>query len=174
MMHGSSSLRLRLYTDGSSIGNPGMAGIAYLLKDEGGNILAAGCEPIGIATNNQAEYHAFLRGLELARQLGAKEVEWFSDSELLVRQWQGIYRTKDTRLCQLIQQARQQAQALQVHPHAVLRNSLPEMAQVDRWARGVALDELEPLIPSPPSATNSDPGDPVPNGSTERSSKRQK
>jgi ribonuclease HI len=144
--------RIRLYTDGSSIGNPGAAGIAYLITDEAGSTLAAGREPLGTATNNQAEYRAFLRGLEQARQLGADKVEWFSDSELLVRQWQGVYKIKDAGLRGLMQQARQLAQGMQIRPHAVPRNSLPEMAQVDRWARGVALGELDALVPAPPPA----------------------
>jgi ribonuclease HI len=140
--------RIRLYTDGSSIGNPGAAGIAYLLKDESGNTLAEGREPLGTATNNQAEYRAFLRGLELARQLGAREIEWFSDSELLVKQWQGVYRIKDAGLRQLMQEARRLAQGMLIRPYAVPRNSSPEMAQVDRWARGVARGALEPIAPS--------------------------
>jgi ribonuclease HI len=140
--------RIRLYTDGSSIGNPGAAGIAYLLKDESGNTLAEGREPLGTATNNQAEYRAFLRGLELARCLGACEIEWFSDSELLVKQWQGVYRIKDAGLRQLMQEARRLAQGVLIRPYAVPRNSSPEMAQVDRWARGVALGTLEPIAPS--------------------------
>jgi ribonuclease HI len=150
--------RIRLYTDGSSIGNPGAAGLAYIITDESGNTLAAGREPLGTATNNQAEYRAFLRGLETARQLGAREVEWFSDSELLVRQWQGVYTIKDAGLRELMQQARQLAQGLQIRPHAVSRNSLPEMAQVDRWARGVAQGALDALLPAPPPAAT----DPAP------------
>jgi ribonuclease HI len=150
--------RIRLYTDGSSIGNPGAAGLAYIITDESGNTLAAGREPLGTATNNQAEYRAFLRGLEMARQLGAGEVEWFSDSELLVRQWQGVYKIKDAGLRGLMQQARQLAQGMQIRPHAVPRNSLPEMAQVDRWARGVALGELDTLTPTlPPTSEKPTP-----------------
>jgi ribonuclease HI len=150
--------RIRLYTDGSSIGNPGAAGLAYIITDESGNTLAAGREPLGTATNNQAEYRAFLRGLEMARQLGAREVEWFSDSELLVRQWQGVYKIKDAGLRGLMQQARQLAQGMQIRPHAVPRNSLPEMAQADRWARGVALGELDTLTPTlPPTSEKPTP-----------------
>jgi ribonuclease HI len=150
--------RIRLYTDGSSIGNPGAAGLAYIITDETGNTLAAGREPLGTATNNQAEYRAFLRGLEVARQLGAREVEWFSDSELLVRQWQGVYKIKDAGLRGLMQQARQLAQGMQIRPHAVPRNSLPEMAQADRWARGVTLGELDTLTPPlPPTSEKPTP-----------------
>lgn len=163
--------RVRLYTDGSSIGNPGAAGLAYIITDESGNTLAAGREPLGTATNNQAEYRALLRGLEAARRLGASEIEWFSDSELLVKQWQGTYKVKDATLRGLMQQARQLAQGLQVRPHAVPRNSLPEMAQVDHWARGVALGELDALVPKlPPSPREALPTE-APNRPKRRNSK---
>jgi len=164
-----SKKRIRLYTDGSSIGNPGAAGIAYLLKDESGNTLVEGREPLGTATNNQAEYRAFLRGLELARQLSVDEVEWFSDSELLVKQWLGVYKIKDGELRQLMFEARRLAQGIHIRPHAVPRNSLPEMAQVDRWARGVALGEFEPLAPYLPQ-TDAPPA----NKLTKRSGTQQK
>lgn len=161
-------MRIRLYTDGSSIGNPGAAGIAYLLEDESGNTLAAGREPLGAATNNQAEYRALLRGLETARCLGADEVEWFSDSELVVKQWQGVYKVKDAGLRQLLHSARRQAQGMRIIPHAVPRNSLPEMAQVDCWARGVASGRLKPLTPALAPATPETP----PSRASRRSPKR--
>lgn len=142
-------MKIYLYTDGTSIGNPGAAGIAYLLKDEQGNIIRQGREPIGTATNNQAEYRALLRGLELARQAGADVVEWFSDSELLVRQWTGAYQVKSPQLHSLMQQARALASGITVVPHAVPRNSLPEMRQVDSWARRVAKGHLKPHRTAP-------------------------
>ncbi|MCS7300916.1 MAG: ribonuclease HI family protein [Fimbriimonadales bacterium] len=130
--------KLYLYTDGSSIGNPGAAGIAYLLKSETGETIAFGHEPIGVATNNQAEYYALLRGLDVARAHSPREIEWFSDSELLVKQWTGIYQIHDAQLRQLMQGAKALAQGVAVIPHAVPRNSLPEMRQVDQWARAAA------------------------------------
>lgn len=142
--------RFVLYTDGSSLGNPGAAGIAYLLVDESGKPVAWGREAIGVATNNQAEYRALLRGLEAARAHGATALEWYSDSELLVRQWKGVYRTRDARLRQLLRAARTLARGMQIVPHAVPRNSLPEMAQVDAWARGVASGRLAPGASPPP------------------------
>jgi ribonuclease HI len=51
-------------------------------------------EYIGEATNNVAEYRAVLLGLELARQLGAREVEVINDSELVARQIGGQYKVK--------------------------------------------------------------------------------
>ena len=49
---------------------------------------------IGEATNNVAEYRALLLGLELARELGATEVEVVNDSELVARQIGGEYKVK--------------------------------------------------------------------------------
>ena len=49
---------------------------------------------IGEATNNVAEYRALLLGLELARELGADEVEVINDSELVARQIGGEYKVK--------------------------------------------------------------------------------
>jgi ribonuclease HI len=49
---------------------------------------------IGEATNNVAEYRALLLGLELARELGAREVDVVNDSELVARQIGGEYRVK--------------------------------------------------------------------------------
>jgi ribonuclease HI len=51
-------------------------------------------EKIGETTNNQAEYRAIIAGLKKAKALGAKEVLVRSDSELMVRQVLGIYRSK--------------------------------------------------------------------------------
>ncbi|GBC92105.1 14.7 kDa ribonuclease H-like protein [bacterium HR15] len=98
-----------LYTDGASIGNPGPAGIGVILKDEQGNILVQRSEPIGVATNNEAEYHALIRGLEEAIRFRVEHLVWHTDSELLARQWQGEYAVRSPNLQKLFQQARQLA-----------------------------------------------------------------
>jgi len=61
-------------------------------------VLAAEGEPIGIATNNVAEYRALLAGLAKALELHVPEVEVVSDSELLVKQMNGEYRVKNEAL----------------------------------------------------------------------------
>lgn len=53
---------------------------------------------LGSATNNVAEYRALLLGLELARELGAREVEVIGDSELVARQVGGEYKVKSPAL----------------------------------------------------------------------------
>jgi ribonuclease HI len=60
---------------------------------------------IGEATNNVAEYRALLLGLELARSLGAREVEVVADSELVARQIGGEYKVKHAGLKPLFEQA---------------------------------------------------------------------
>ena len=93
--------KLIIYTDGGARGNPGPAGIGCVILDEQGKALAEISESIGEATNNQAEYQALLAGLEKARELGAKELAVFLDSELVVKQLNREYRVKDKELAPL-------------------------------------------------------------------------
>ena len=69
-----------------------------MLEDEDGTVLASEGEPIGIATNNVAEYRGLVAGLERAAELQVDEVEVVSDSELLVKQMNGEYRVKNEAL----------------------------------------------------------------------------
>ena len=73
-------MKARLSTDGGARGNPGPAAYGYVLEAEDGTVLAARGEPIGVATNNVAEYRALLAGLERAVELGMDELEVVSDS----------------------------------------------------------------------------------------------
>ena len=61
-------------------------------------MLAERSETIGEATNNVAEYRAMLLGIELAKELGADEVELIGDSELIVKQVRGEYKVKQEHL----------------------------------------------------------------------------
>ncbi len=99
--------RANLYTDGASLGNPGSAGIGVVLTDAEGNLLAELSEPIGTATNNEAEYRALVRGLELAHQHQITHLNWYSDSELLVKQWLGRYKVHQPHLLRLLKQVRE-------------------------------------------------------------------
>ena len=98
-------MKARLSTDGGSRGNPGPAAYAYVLEAEDGATLAAHGETIGIATNNVAEYSGLVAGLERAAELGVRELEVVSDSELLVKQMQGEYRVKNEALKDLWEEA---------------------------------------------------------------------
>lgn len=89
---------LIIYTDGGARGNPGPAGIGVAIYDTTNTLVATHREYIGEATNNQAEYRAVLLALEKAAALGASELRFFLDSELVVRQLTGEYRVKDREL----------------------------------------------------------------------------
>jgi ribonuclease HI len=91
-------VKARLSTDGGARGNPGPAAYGFVLEAEDGTVLAAEGAAIGVATNNVAEYRALIAGLERARELGVREVEVISDSELLVKQMRGEYRVKNEAL----------------------------------------------------------------------------
>ena len=96
---------LILQFDGGSRGNPGPAGIGITLTDEQGTPLYELGEFLGRCTNNVAEYTALIRGLSAARTIGARKLQVRSDSELLVRQINGIYKVKSPDLKPLFQQA---------------------------------------------------------------------
>ncbi|MCX6744751.1 MAG: ribonuclease HI family protein [Candidatus Parcubacteria bacterium] len=86
---------LKLFTDGGARGNPGPAAIGIVIKDEKDKILKKHAEYIGETTNNQAEYKALIKGLELAKDFKPAEVHCFLDSELVVKQLRQEYRVKD-------------------------------------------------------------------------------
>ena len=94
--------KIIIYTDGGARGNPGPAGIGVVIVDEQGKMLHESSAYIGETTNNVAEYEALIRALEDAKMFGDKlkdmVVEIRMDSELIVRQMQGIYKVKEPSL----------------------------------------------------------------------------
>jgi ribonuclease HI len=113
-------MMLSIYTDAGARGNPGPAAIAVLIF-EGSKLVKQHGEYIGSATNNQAEYKAVIKALELAHSLEAKEFELFTDSELVARQLAGKYKVKDAKLKPLYEQAK----ALEKNFEKVSYSSLP-------------------------------------------------
>ena len=97
-MHIGSHTRLRMYTDGASRGNPGEAGIGVLIEDESGRPVKRLARYLGKATNNIAEYTALIDGLKAAAALGAEDVSVMADSELMVKQMNGLYQVKNPEL----------------------------------------------------------------------------
>jgi ribonuclease HI/probable phosphoglycerate mutase len=87
-------MKLIVYADGASRGNPGPAAIGASIRDETGVELATVSERIGRATNNVAEYRAAIEGVRKAKVLRATNIELRMDSELVVRQLAGMYRVK--------------------------------------------------------------------------------
>ena len=59
------------------------------------------------AFNNEAEYEALLAGLRVVSNLGAKEVEIYLDSRLVVKQVQGSFETKNPPMMKYLQLVKQ-------------------------------------------------------------------
>ena len=86
--------KYEVYIDGAARGNPGEAGIGIVIKSGKKTILEVS-DYVGKTTNNVAEYLSLIRGLEEVLMLKTKEVSFFSDSELLVKQINGEYKVKN-------------------------------------------------------------------------------
>ena len=100
-------IKLRVYTDGGSRGNPGPSAYAVIVTDDKGQVLKEYARYIGRETNNVAEYRGAIAGLREARTMGADEVEMVMDSELVVRHVNGQYSCKASNLIPLLQEVRQ-------------------------------------------------------------------
>ncbi len=97
--------KIIIYADGGSRGNPGPAAIGVLFCNEKGEIIKKYSEYLGENfTNNEAEYRAVIFALEKFKALFGKklakntEIELRSDSELLVKQLQGLYKILEPEL----------------------------------------------------------------------------
>ncbi|MDQ4048108.1 MAG: ribonuclease HI family protein [Actinomycetota bacterium] len=91
-------VKVVVHVDGGARGNPGPAAVAAVAAEPGRGVVAERNSYIGETTNNVAEYRAVLLGLELAKDLGASEVELVNDSELVARQIGGQYKVKNAGL----------------------------------------------------------------------------
>ncbi|MCP3061846.1 ribonuclease HI family protein [Myxococcus sp. K38C18041901] len=97
---------VRVYSDGAARGNPGPAGAGAVVTDAEGQVVARLGRFLGTQTNNHAEYMGLLLGLKHAKVLGAREVDVFADSELLIRQLGGQYQVKSATLRPLFDEAK--------------------------------------------------------------------
>ena len=139
-------MKARLFTDGGARGNPGPAAYGFVLEAEDGTVLAAHGEAIGVATNNVAEYRGLVAGLERAVELQLGEVEVVSDSELLVKQMNGVYRVKNEALRELSLQAARLARQVGKVRYTAVRREHNELA--DRLVN----EALDSAGPGPTSA----------------------
>jgi ribonuclease HI len=94
-----------IYSDGGARGNPGPGGCGVVIRDQTGKEVFRLKKYLGITTNNQAEYTALLFGLQkLTTVCHPKSIICYSDSQLMIRQLQGIYKVKDAQLKNLFLQ----------------------------------------------------------------------
>lgn len=102
---------LQIFTDGGARGNPGPSGIGVHVIDETGTVVFELGKAIGDATNNEAEYQAFLASLEWVQQVRTagsvdiSRIEWKLDSMLVVNQLNKKWKIKEPRLAIFAQTA---------------------------------------------------------------------
>jgi ribonuclease HI len=101
------------YVDGASRGNPGPASYAAVIRSPDGKPIFRISKPLGIATNNAAEYYALITALDYAAHHEIKSLRVRSDSELLVNQMNGRYRVRSKDLKPLHERAAKLANQLE-------------------------------------------------------------
>lgn len=74
---------IEVYIDGASAGNPGPSGAGIFIKGNG--VLEKHSLPLGLMSNHEAEFTAFIKALEICINKGYKVVSFRTDSELVDR-----------------------------------------------------------------------------------------
>lgn len=86
--------RVKVNCDGGSRGNPGPSALGVVITTKDGQIIEEFGEYLGEQTNNYAEYSAVIKALEKLRDLNILDADFYLDSELIVKQLNGIYKVK--------------------------------------------------------------------------------
>jgi broad specificity phosphatase PhoE/ribonuclease HI len=149
-------MKLIIEADGGSRGNPGVSGAgAVVINAESGAILREISEPVGIATNNVAEYQALIFALEAAFEIDANaEVLVRMDSKLVVEQMSGRWKIKHPDMLSLgarVQQliANKNVQFLWIpREQNVLADALANKAMDGEPAAAAAAVEFNQVAPS--------------------------
>ena len=94
---------LIIHTDGGSRGNPGPAACAFVVE-QNGEVVFRASKYLGKATNNVAEYSGVIIALEWLNK--ESDAVFFLDSELVVKQLNGLYKVKDENLHKLFTQVK--------------------------------------------------------------------
>lgn len=95
--------------DGGARPNPGQGAIGYIVETD--DWIEEESESLdgGETTNIRAEYHALIRGLEVAREKGCTAVEAKGDLELVVKQVRGEWSVNEPSLYPLYHRAQELA-----------------------------------------------------------------
>ncbi|XP_073152608.1 uncharacterized protein [Henckelia pumila] len=91
-----------VYVDGSSTSTESGTGIA--VESPQGDKFQYAVKFLFPATNNEAEYEAFIMGIKLALSVGAKRLTIHSDSQLIVSQINGNYEAKEDKMLEYLTQ----------------------------------------------------------------------
>ncbi|XP_061372482.1 uncharacterized protein LOC133314946 [Gastrolobium bilobum] len=95
----------KLYVDGSS--NAKGSGAGMIVENPEGVAVEHSLSFEFNATNNQAEYDAMIAGLLKAKEMGARRLKVFSDSQLATFQISGEYQTKGPLMCTYLEKVKE-------------------------------------------------------------------
>jgi ribonuclease HI len=132
--------KVKIYSDGGARGNPGPAAIGVMICDDQDEMLQEHGEVIGETTNNVAEYTAVIVGLEMAKALGAREVDYYVDSELVAYQLSGKYKVKAPHIQTLFSKVKESEKNFSKIRFTPVPRTHPKLRLVDKLVNQ-ALDE---------------------------------
>ncbi|XP_061358466.1 uncharacterized protein LOC133302666 [Gastrolobium bilobum] len=95
----------KIYVDGSS--NSKGSGAGVIIENPEGVSVEYSMQMNFETSNNQAKYEAFIAGLQQAKELGARRLQIYSDSQLVTSQIVGSYQSKGPLLAKYLDSARQ-------------------------------------------------------------------
>jgi ribonuclease HI len=104
--------QLLAHVDGGARGNPGPAGYGVVIEDQHGARIAELSRYLGHHTNNFAEYSGLIAALQYTLEHQHSGLRVLSDSELMVRQMNGVYKVRSPELRPLYEEARRLARQL--------------------------------------------------------------
>jgi ribonuclease HI len=131
--------------DGSSTKDSG--GIGVVLKSPEGDTIKQAVRLQYPTTNNEAEYEALLTGLEMAKVLGATELDVLSDSQLVVGEVNGDYEAKEGRMQRYLHQARHRiSQFREVRLSRIPREQNTEADQLVKSASSSTADDKIKIV----------------------------
>ena len=131
---------MNIYTDGSSRGNPGPAGCAFVVYRNDTKVHGFS-RNLGRETNNYAEYHALLDALEYISNNDDTE-EWtiHSDSQLVIKQVKGEWKCRKEKLKPLCKRAQELMKSNYSLVHVSAHCGIEGNEEADRLAVRAALN----------------------------------
>jgi ribonuclease HI len=91
-------MKLKVYTDWGSRGNPGHAWLGVYITDEWWKEIEKRYKSLWTKTNNEAEYLWAYFWIKRAIEIGAKHIELFMDSKLVINQLSWEWKIKKEEL----------------------------------------------------------------------------
>ncbi len=99
----SPEVEVDLFVDGAADLHSKTAGIGGIFYCNGEELYSYS-EYLHDATNNEAEYHSLIAGIKIAHELNLKSLAIYADSELVVKQINGVYQVRNSRMKELYHQ----------------------------------------------------------------------